>query len=275
MAGRLPIFAASTLVFLSRAALAIDSVGGDSVRIEARRIPLTTDLSRPQSTNPTLTQRPGTSTRSTRVLFIIKKDCDRCTDELSRLNAAGGQFEIMKALGWKIGTEPSNHIQIIDGEEIPEIVRKLRVREYPTVACIENDEIVRSFKDGCTTPLDSWTFGWLIKGKSERPQSSIPESARVETTGNYRLRGNHWTLEGDPTPTKQSVLNHLRGPSHAHSSGAYGTLENWSYEELRSLHDDLHEREGTYPAYGQMQYQSPAANVNLNAFSGSRKVTGK
>ena len=98
----------------------------------------------------------------------------------------------------------------------------------------------------------------------------------METTGNYRLRGNHWTLEGDPTPTKQAVVNHLKGPNHGHASIAYGAIENWSYEELRSLHDDLHEREGgTHGNFGQVQYQSQAANVNLNAFSGNRKVTGK
>ena len=103
--------------------------------------------------------------RSTRVLFITSKGCERCEKELARLRKPGGEFDIMKSLGWKIGEEPSNHIQIIDRDEIPEIVQKLKVREYPTVACIENAEIVRSFKDGCTTPLDSWTFGWLISVK--------------------------------------------------------------------------------------------------------------
>lgn len=217
------------------------------------------------------------ATRATRVLFITAKGCEHCDRELSRLNKSGGDFEVMRSLGWKIGETESNHVQIIDEKQIPELVALLKIKEYPTVACIENGQIVRSFKDGCTTPLDAWTFGWLLKGQNERPQSAIPESVRVETTGNYRLRGNHWTLEGDPSPAKQTVINHLRGPNHGHASAAYGTIENWSYEELRSLHDDLHEREGgTYGNFAQPQFRGTvAANQNLDAFSGNRKVLGK
>jgi hypothetical protein len=208
--------------------------------------------------------------------MITTKGCERCDQELTRLRKPGGEFDVMKKLGWKIGEAETDHIQIVDREQVPQFVEQLKVREYPTVAAIENGEIVRSFKDGCTTPLDSWTFGWLLKGYSERPQTSVPEAARVETTGNYRLRGNHWTLEGDPNPSKQVVVNHLRGPNHGHASGAYGAIENWSYEELRSLHDDLHEREGgTYGNFATYQQGPVAANRSLEAFSGNRKVLGK
>ena len=182
----------------------------------------------------------------------------------------------MQTLGWKIGSSPANHIQIVDRDEIPEIIKLLKTREYPTVACIADGEIVRSFKDGCTTPLDAWTFGWLIKGISERPPTAISEAARVESTGHYRLRGNHWSLEGDPNPARETVLGHLKGPNHGHASVAYGAIESWSYEELRSLHDDLHEQEGgTYATYGTGQNQTPAANRSLDAFNGNRKALGK
>lgn len=215
--------------------------------------------------------------RQTRILFLTKEGCDRCEQELARLRSPGGEFEKLQAAGWKIGNGPSNHIQILESESQPDLVKRLKVREYPAVACVVDDEIIRSFKDGCTTPLDVWTFGWLLKGVNERPQGSISEAARVETTGNYRLRGNHWTIEGDPNPSKQAVLNHLRGPNHVNSVSSYGAIENWSTEELRSLHDDIHEREGGNVAAATYfgPSQPPAANRSLDAFSGSRKVMGR
>ena len=71
----------------------------------------------------------------------------------------------------------------------------------------------------------------------------IREAARVETTGHYPLRGNHWSIDGDWDPTKATVVSHLRGPTHGHQVVRYGSIESWSYEELRSLHDNLHEIE--------------------------------
>lgn len=213
--------------------------------------------------------------RNPRVLFLIEKNCERCEQELSRLRKPGGDFESMRSLGWKIGTEPDNHIQIVDRESVPELVEKLNTQEYPAVACIEGEEIVRSFKDGCTTPLDAWTFGFLLKGKNERPPGSIPEAARVKTTGHYPLRGNHWSVEGEAAPTAARVIGHLRGPNHGHQIAANYAIESWSYEELRSLHDDLHEREianGTAPAYS-----APAAATNspLNQFNAGSKMRGR
>ena len=226
----------------------------------------------PNNNTPRETTRR--TTRNPRVLFIITDDCPRCTVELDRLQKPGGDFAKLQAIGWKIGEGTDNHIQIVDQSEIPDIVQRLNVKEFPAVACVTDREIVRSFKEGCTTPLDLWTFGWLLKGENERPKTSLSETARVETTGSYRLRGNHWSIEGDPNPTKEVVLTHLRGPNHAHDVAGYGAIENWSYEELRSLHDDVHEREGrVYATYGRQQPQS--ANRNLDAFSGNRKALGR
>jgi hypothetical protein len=73
------------------------------------------------------------------------------------------------------------------------------------------------------------------------------------------------------------VLAHLRGPNHGHAAPGYGSLETWSVEELRSLHDDLHEREGgTVGNFANYAPSGPvAANRNLDAFGGGRKVMGK
>jgi hypothetical protein len=153
------------------------------------------------------------------------------------------------------------------------------VREYPALACVDGGEIVRSFKEGCTTPLDAWTFGFLLKGKNERPKGSVPEAARVATTGSYPLRGNHWTVDGDANPSAEKLIGHLRGPHHGPQIAATYAIETWSYEELRSLHDDLHEREvanGTAPAYASgYANRATAASSTFNQIRGDRKVTGR
>ncbi|HEY2251809.1 MAG TPA: hypothetical protein VGH74_12140 [Planctomycetaceae bacterium] len=227
--------------------------------------------------DPTATEAARPAPRKTRVLYITAKDCEQCAQELAKLRKPGGEFEAMQARGWKIGEGPENHIQIVDREATPELVLQLHVREYPTVACISNGEIVRSFKDGCSTPLDAWTFGWLIKGESERPQAVIPEAIRVTSTGSYRLRGNHWSVEGDWNPSREKVVAHLRG-THGGSVSTTYAIDGWSYEELRSLHDDIHEREGgsvTASGYysGSGYYQAPQPR-GADQFGAGRKMMG-
>jgi hypothetical protein len=225
-----------------------------------------------------LVQAAEPKPRSPRVLFIVEKDCERCEQELARLEKPGGDFEAMRARGWKIGAGPENHVQIVDHEEVTDLIDGLALGEYPTVVCIEKGEIVRSFKDGCTTPLDAWTFGFLLKGENERPRGSVSEAARVKTTNSYPLRGNHWSVEGDSRPSIERLISHLRGPNHGHQIAANQAIETWSYEELRSLHDDLHEREianGTAPAstsYSSYYSGSQSMSSGANQFSAGRKM---
>lgn len=186
----------------------------------------------------------STQARRERVVIIIRDDCPKCEAELQKLRSPGGAFEMLKAKGWVIGTTPDAHIQIVNRTAVPDLAKSLGETDYPAVAGIEGEEVTRYFKSGCTTPLDSWTFGWLISGKNERPTEPVSEPARVASTGNYRLRGNHWSVEGDFNPSHDKTLAHLHGPNHAASAAAYGNIDRWSIEELRSLHDDLHEREG-------------------------------
>lgn len=183
--------------------------------------------------------------RNPRVLFITAKDSPQCDKELSRLRQPGGEFEKMRSAGWTIGAGADKLVQIVDREEVAELVEKMDVHEFPAVACIDHGEVVRYFRSGCTTPLDAWTFGFLAKGINERPKGSVLEAARVESTGSYPLRGNHWSVEGDWNPTHDKVIAHLRGPNHYWQLAAAWKIDDWSLEELRSLHDDLHERYDT------------------------------
>ncbi len=205
-----------------------------------------------------------------RVLFVIGKDCPRCERELARLRRPGGDFEKMRSRGWKIGPGPENHLQIVDRGTLGELAELLGGQELPKVICVRDQEIVRSFQSGCTTPLDMWTFGWLIKGIDERPPGFVPEKARVESAGHYPLRGNHWSIDEDWNPSRERVVAHLRGPTHGHQISVSYEIETWSYEELRSLHDNLHEQE-----MGGISYGSYGARAQpSNPFSATRKVTG-
>ena len=185
----------------------------------------------------------ATKPRNPRVLFITADRCTRCQAELARLRRPGGDFFALRAAGWKIGEGAENHLQIVDRKVVADLVEQLGVNDFPAVVCVDDGQIVRSFKSGCTTPLDAWTFGFLAKGVDERPAGTVSEAARVETTNHWPLRGNHWSIDEDWNPTKAKVVSHLRGPNHGHQIKPAWEIETWSYEELRSLHDDLHERE--------------------------------
>ena len=207
--------------------------------------------------------------RKLRVLFITAHDCEKCERELERLRQAGGVFESMRASGWKIGETPDNHIHIVDRADVPELAELLKDRELPSVVCVENGEVLRYFKHGCTTPLDAWTFGWLMKGQNERPKPAIPEKIEVETTGHYPLRGNHWSVDGDFNPSHVKVIAHLRNEFHSPQLTADWKIDEWSVEELRSLHDDLHERYGggvVSAGFGQ-----PAQQTGVGQFGAGRK----
>ena len=240
---------------LAIAALLLAIVAGSPIvaRETAATTPPPTEPAPPPLAEDAVPLLPPVVPRDPRVLFITAADSEQSMTELVRLRSPKGPFEAMRSRGWKIGVGPENHVQIVDRSAIPDIVQKLNIREYPTVACISGGEIERSFKDGCTTPLDAWTFGWLLTGKNERPNAPVPEPARVASTGSYRLRGNHWSVDGDWNPTRATMISHLRSPSHGYRIASNYRIEAWSYEELRSLHDDLHEQE-------QQSMPAPRAN---------------
>lgn len=182
-----------------------------------------------------------------RILIVITPTADRSRQEMAKLEAPKGPLEVLKKKGWKVGSTSSDHIQIVDrtkpiADELQPVISKVPTSDGPVVVCIEDGEIARSFQRGCTTPLDQWTFGWLMTGNDDRPADFIPETVTVATTGNYRLRGNHWSVDGDWNPSKDYVVRHLRA-SHSNGIQAGWKIESWSTEELRSLHDDIHDRE--------------------------------
>jgi hypothetical protein len=216
--------------------------------------------------------------RNPRVLLIVRDDCPACDAELKRLAEPGGVFDSLRKQGWKIGPSAGNHIQIVQAGDVAPLIERWELRAFPAVLCVDRDEIVRSFRDGCSTPLDSFTFGWLLKGVNERPRPAVPETVTVATSGHYPLRGNHWSFDGDWQPTHATMVSHLRGPNHNQLFPAEWPIESWSDEELRSLHDDLHEQNRPMPlltgAPGENVYVARPAYVPPASYSGTGRAAG-
>jgi hypothetical protein len=267
---------------LTKAAVLLTACLGTAVTANEPRMVSVGDLKSPLSQGQTSHEeelpipdatRPanGFPGRNPRVLLITDAASAQCQQELARLQKPGGEFASMKSQGWKIGPDAQSHVQLVDRRDVERLLQELDSSEFPIVACLNDGEVVRSFKDGCSTPLDAWTFGWLLKGVNERPRAPIPEAIRVATTGHYPLRGNHWSVDGDNNPTKETLVVHLKSPTHTNYLDATYKIEDWSVEELRSLHDDLHER------YGPASPTASAASAptGLGQFSGSRKMLGK
>jgi len=184
--------------------------------------------------------------RSKRILVVTSADCLSCAEALRELESAKGPFELLRQRGWKIGAGADNHIQVIalgDGadSDVALLLTTFRASNGPVVVCVESGQVTRSFHGGCTTPLDQWTFGWLMTGNDQRPIPYQPTPVAVATTGRYPLRGNHWSVEGNLNPTREYTIQHLRSV-HSGELQADWNIESWSLEELRSVHDDLHER---------------------------------
>ena len=218
--------------------------------------------------------------RVKRILMVSAPSCARCADEFRRLEAPGGPFELLRNRGWKIGAGAENHIQIIDksgpvGADIADVVMQLNPENAPVVVYVENGDIARSFRGGCTTPLDQWTFGWLMTGNDQRPAPYHPEAVTVATSGNYPLRGNHWSVEGNFNPSRDYVIQHLRSV-HGGYLQANWNIETWSQEELLSAHDDIHERtegfRGRHPGSGSSasSRSSSFSNAPAKALGGNR-----
>ena len=187
---------------------------------------------------------PKAIERSPRVLLLVRDDCPACDTELARLEAPEGTFDSLRRQRWTIGRHSDCHIQIVNIKDRPDLVEPLGVQRFPTVACLYDGRIIRSFTEGCRTPLDEWTFGWLLNGRDERDEPLLAETVTVDWTGHYPLRGNHWSVDGEWLPSREYVLEHLRGENHLTQIPANWPIESWSYEELRSLHDDVHENNG-------------------------------
>ena len=167
--------------------------------------------SAPAAASATATPKDATAkseskSRTWQVIFVIEKNSAKCDEALKRLNAPGGDFEKrQKKVGWHIGADKDCDVRIVDREEIPELVAQLNVREYPAVGCVEKGELVRSFKSGCTTPLDCWTLCWLASGVNWQPAKPCPKRPRWKPPDTTRCGATIGQLTG----TLAALIDHL------------------------------------------------------------------
>jgi hypothetical protein len=175
------------------------------------------------------------------VLLIVAGDDPGSTAKLKELEQEDGPFERLRQKGWRVGAGAEDNLRIVRTDDARGLVEAHGIRTFPAVVAVHAGEVIRSFTSGCTTPLDEYTFEWLRTGVATRPATAPRPPAAVATTGHYPLRGGHWSVDGEWYPSLEHVLRHLRGPNHNHLIPADWEIESWSYEELRSLHDDLHE----------------------------------
>lgn len=103
--------------------------------------------------------------RSKRVLyFTLNEGCAPC-----RAFSNNGAFDAMKATGWCIGTAVSDHVQIVDIRENPELADKFGVGLVPLLMLIEDDREVRRMVPSART--DGWAIKELWDGFASRPVS--------------------------------------------------------------------------------------------------------
>ncbi|MCA9080433.1 MAG: hypothetical protein KDA58_07730 [Planctomycetaceae bacterium] len=206
---------------------------------------------------------------SRRILLVIDSRTERTQQEMAKLRAPDGPFVKLLTKGWSVGSGRDSDVQIVDishsvPDDLKELVAKIDPARLPLPVFIDNGEIARSFQQGCTTPLDEWTFGWLRTGNDERPIEPPPEPVQVATTGHYPLRGNHWSVEGNWNPTREYVIHHLRS-THGQQLQTGWQIEEWSLEELKSVHDDLHDREQGFRG----RYAGTSTSSSSSSRSGS------
>ncbi|MDB4786208.1 thioredoxin family protein [bacterium] len=169
-----------------------------------------------------------------RIIVFYTDNCPPCVVLKKKLEKP---FSVLRSAGWKIGSESTNHIQVIYAKDT-ELDEQLGIDSFPSVVRIENDEIVRRLDQDCGTVFDEWAFGWLAKGKQERPPAR--EKINVYTTKSYPVHGQRWNFEGRWNPSKSFMIRHLNSGIHRGKFNSWN-LQSWSKAELWSLHDDDHE----------------------------------
>jgi hypothetical protein len=175
-----------------------------------------------------------------RIIILTAKWCPHCPhDKLKQIVPA------LRKAGWTAGDSPANQIQILDADdnatEFDRIARALRLDpvKLPLIAKVEGGEITRRFEQGCGTPLDVWSIGWLYSGTDERPDRE-KEPATIKRSGSYPLTGGWWSVEGVWNPSRDFVIKHLLGGSIHRGKFDAAWVKSLSLAELQSLHTDDH-----------------------------------
>lgn len=80
----------------------------------------------------------------------------------------------------------------------------------------------------------------VVQPQRIAPPSNASEPPKVKGH-QYPVRGGHWSVNGDWTPSKAELIRHLMADGMHRGKFSQQYLESLSREELLSLHDDDHE----------------------------------
>lgn len=99
----------------------------------------------------------GADVRSTRTLFFTAVWCPPCKSVKEK------SFPTLKAAGWTIGSEPSNHVQVIDADENPDLMEEFEVKTLPTWVRVRGGKVLEQ-RSGL---MDGRTAGFWMRGETE------------------------------------------------------------------------------------------------------------
>lgn len=172
-----------------------------------------------------------------RVLFFTADWCVQCQTIKAQ------QLPKLREAGWSVGESHDATIQVINIDENPELWQKHGSQPdgLPQFVCLYGDQVVRSLRAGCATPMDAWGISWVYKGVDERPEPKR-EPVTADSNGIYPVRGNWWSVEGVWNADRDYVINHLlTSPNHPTLRPHADRIRKLSRVEAHSLHSDDHE----------------------------------
>jgi len=163
-------------------------------------------------------QSGSTDTRRKRLLYFTSSSCALCRSfERTELKS-------LRSVGWQIGPQPSNHIQVVEIERNRDVAGRYEISSVPNLVCIDFDREVRRWKGQGV--FDRWTADKVYTGRYRFPD--------------YPIRGDWWTVDETTDHTVQVMVAHMNWGSHKNKfDGRW--LNELKIDELHSLHSDDHE----------------------------------
>ena len=153
------------------------------------------------------------------------------------------ELKALKDAGWRVGEAETDAVRVIDIEKNPNLWKQYGSEEdgLPQFVCIYDGEVIRSLRSGCSTPMDAYGISWTFKGVDERPEPKrLPVT--VDNNGEYPIRGNWWSVEGNWNASRREVIKHLlESPNHRELRPYGSMIKRMSRAEAHSLHSDHHE----------------------------------
>lgn len=151
--------------------------------------------------------------RPRQILLFTASWCGPCQ---SLKNGERG-FEWLKRAGWKIGTDDSCHIRVVDTDENPELTAKYGIGSIPcAVKLVKDKEVKRITPSHCGHLSDLY----------------------LELSTYSQKTASVWTFPGD---SKDDLIKHLIEDGIHRGKFDGVELSQYSFDDLKEMHADDHE----------------------------------